>query len=170
MCKRCGESVDNLLLHCSISYEMWSMIFCLFGICWVMPKRVVDLLDCWTCNFSRHRNIVIWRFVRIIWCGVSCENGILEALRVVNGPLLSLSLSSFLLYLNDVLFYHLFLVCPFLCCLIIVIWFLDVFAFLYISYVLGCVFLIKFLCYLSKKKWAYIQKLAKLRWTHEVSK
>ena len=70
MCKRCGESVDHLLLHCSISYEMWSMIFCLFGICWVMPERVVDLLDCWTCNFRRHRNIVIWRFVPhyLMWC------------------------------------------------------------------------------------------------------
>ena len=38
----CGESVDHLLLHCPIAYEMWSMIFCLFGICWVMPQRVAD--------------------------------------------------------------------------------------------------------------------------------
>ena len=65
MCKRCGESVDHLLLHCPIAYEMWSMIFCLFGICWVMPQRVVDLLDCWSCNFRRHCNIVIWRIVLI---------------------------------------------------------------------------------------------------------
>ena len=49
---------------------MWSMIFCLFGICWVMPQRVVDLLDCWACNFRRHCNIVIWRFVPhcLMWC------------------------------------------------------------------------------------------------------
>ncbi|KAL4639460.1 hypothetical protein ACB092_03G220100 [Castanea dentata] len=26
MCKRCGESVDHLLLHYPIAYEMWSMI------------------------------------------------------------------------------------------------------------------------------------------------
>ena len=44
MCKGCGESIDHLLIHCPIAYEMWSMIFCLFGICWVMPQRVVDLL------------------------------------------------------------------------------------------------------------------------------
>ena len=50
------------------------------------------------------------------------------ALRDANSPFLSLSLFSFLLFLNGVLFYHLFLVFPFLCCLIIVIWFLDVFA------------------------------------------
>ena len=70
MCKRCGESVDHLLLHCPIAIEMWSMIFCLFGVCWVMPQRVVDLLDCWCCNFKRHCNIVIWRFVPhcLMWC------------------------------------------------------------------------------------------------------
>ena len=43
MCKRCGESVDHLLLHYPFAFEMWSMVFCLFGICWVMPQRVVDL-------------------------------------------------------------------------------------------------------------------------------
>ena len=51
MCKGGGEFVDHLLLHCPIAFEMWSTIFCLFGICWVMPQRVVDLLDCWSCNF-----------------------------------------------------------------------------------------------------------------------
>ena len=36
MCKRCGESVDHLLLHCPIASELWSLVFCLFGIHWVM--------------------------------------------------------------------------------------------------------------------------------------
>ena len=46
------------------------MVFCLFGICWVMPQRVVDLLDCWSCNFRCHRNIVIWRMEPhcLLWC------------------------------------------------------------------------------------------------------
>ena len=70
MCKRCGESVDHLLLHCPIAYEMWSVVFCLFGICWVIPQRVVDLLDSWSCNFRRHHNIAIWRIVPhyLMWC------------------------------------------------------------------------------------------------------
>ena len=70
MCKRCGEFVDHLLLHCPFAFEMWSMVFCLFGICWVMPQTVVDLLDCWSCNFRCHRNIVIWRMVPhcLLWC------------------------------------------------------------------------------------------------------
>ena len=32
MCKRNGESVDLLLLHCLITFEMRSMVFTLFGI------------------------------------------------------------------------------------------------------------------------------------------
>ena len=31
MCKRCGESMDHLLLHCPIAYEFWTMVFCLFS-------------------------------------------------------------------------------------------------------------------------------------------
>ena len=47
-----------------------SLSYSLFGICWVMPQRVVDLLDCWACNFRCHCNIVIWRFVPhyLMWC------------------------------------------------------------------------------------------------------
>ena len=39
-----GESVDHLLLHCSIALDLWSMILGLFGVHWVMPKSVIELL------------------------------------------------------------------------------------------------------------------------------
>ena len=45
MCKKCGESVDHLLLHCTIACEMWSLVFCLFGIHWVMPQKVLSCLS-----------------------------------------------------------------------------------------------------------------------------
>ena len=32
MCKRSGESVDYLLLHCSLPHEFWFMVFGLFGV------------------------------------------------------------------------------------------------------------------------------------------
>lgn len=57
MCKRCGESMDHLLLHCLIAYELWSMVFCLFVIHWVMPYKVIELLASWQGKFGRHRNI-----------------------------------------------------------------------------------------------------------------
>ena len=59
MCKRNGESVDHLFLHCPIAFEMWTMVFTLFGIYWVMPKTLVDLLACWQGKFGRHHNGVI---------------------------------------------------------------------------------------------------------------
>ena len=65
-----GESVDHLLLRCPIVYELWSMVFTLFGIHWAMPKTVVELLACWQGNFGHHRNGVIWMAVPhyLMWC------------------------------------------------------------------------------------------------------
>ena len=36
LCQRNGESVDHLFLHCSMATDMWSMVFGLFGVQWVM--------------------------------------------------------------------------------------------------------------------------------------
>ena len=121
MCKGCGESIDHLLLHCSIASEMWSMIFCLFGICWVMPQRVADLLDCWSCNFKQHRNIVIWRIVPrcLMWCIWRERNS--RSFEDCEQSILEFKSFFFLLFLNGVWFYLLFLVFPFLGCLIIVL-------------------------------------------------
>uniref|UniRef100_A0A2N9F8F9 Reverse transcriptase zinc-binding domain-containing protein n=1 Tax=Fagus sylvatica TaxID=28930 RepID=A0A2N9F8F9_FAGSY len=44
MCKADGESIDHLLLHCPYAKELWDMIFVLFGIHWVMPKQVIEVL------------------------------------------------------------------------------------------------------------------------------
>jgi hypothetical protein len=44
MCKRTGESVDHLLLHCDVASSLWSSLFSRFGMSWVMPRRVIDLL------------------------------------------------------------------------------------------------------------------------------
>ena len=87
-----------------------------------------------------------------VWCGVSRENGIQEALRIVNDPFLSLSLFSLLLFSNGVWFYLLFLVFPFLGYLLIVLWFLDVFAFLVHFLCTGLCFFNILLSYLSKKR------------------
>uniref|UniRef100_A0A7N2LKS5 Serine/threonine-protein phosphatase 2A 55 kDa regulatory subunit B n=1 Tax=Quercus lobata TaxID=97700 RepID=A0A7N2LKS5_QUELO len=39
-----GESVDHLFLHCPVAMDMWAMGFGLFGVSWVMPQSVVELL------------------------------------------------------------------------------------------------------------------------------
>ena len=47
MCKCNSETIDHLFLHRLVSLEPWGMVFGLFGVCWVMPMSVVELLACW---------------------------------------------------------------------------------------------------------------------------
>ena len=67
-----GESVDHLLLYCPMAWELWAMVCSLFGVHWVMPARVLDLLSCWQGSLGQHQNGVIWRAVphcvmRCLW-------------------------------------------------------------------------------------------------------
>jgi hypothetical protein len=47
MCKKSGDSVDHLFLHCEVACVLWNAIFIRFNFSWVMPRRVVDLFPCW---------------------------------------------------------------------------------------------------------------------------
>ena len=60
MCKSVGETVNHLLLHCSIAYELWSMIFTLFGVKWVMPEGVEDHLNSWNRRLGGQKSHMIW--------------------------------------------------------------------------------------------------------------
>ena len=63
MCKRAGENTNHLLMHCVIAKELCNVVFSLFGVFWVMPKDVVELLASWLGKFSKHRNWMIWNMV-----------------------------------------------------------------------------------------------------------
>lgn len=39
-----GEMVYHLLIHCDLAYALWSFVYWVFGIKWVLPKWVVDFL------------------------------------------------------------------------------------------------------------------------------
>ena len=41
------ESVDHLFLHCIIAWELWTLVFCLFGESLVMLRSAIKLLACW---------------------------------------------------------------------------------------------------------------------------
>jgi hypothetical protein len=47
MCKKDKESIDHLLLHCESAQLLWNAFFSHFGLAWVMPWGVVNLLHCW---------------------------------------------------------------------------------------------------------------------------
>uniref|UniRef100_A0A2N9I9L7 Reverse transcriptase zinc-binding domain-containing protein n=1 Tax=Fagus sylvatica TaxID=28930 RepID=A0A2N9I9L7_FAGSY len=68
MCKADGESIDHLLLHCPYAKELWDMVLGLFGLHWVMPKTVTELLHCWFGSVGGHS--VIWKAIPhcIMWC------------------------------------------------------------------------------------------------------
>ncbi len=70
MCKRSGESVDHLFLHCSVAMELWSLVFGIFGVHWVMPRTVLDLFCNWIGQRGRHSYILIWKMIPhcLVWC------------------------------------------------------------------------------------------------------
>jgi hypothetical protein len=47
MCKRNGDFVDHLLLHCDVTSAILSVFFNRFRMSWVILRCVVDLYDCW---------------------------------------------------------------------------------------------------------------------------
>ena len=55
MCKRAGETGEHL---CEYVRELWSMLFCIFGIHWVMPNKVSALLACWRRNINTRQNLI----------------------------------------------------------------------------------------------------------------
>ena len=48
------------------------MILVLFGVQWVMPRKIIDLLACWQGRFGRHQHKVIWMWC--IWRERNCRN------------------------------------------------------------------------------------------------
>ena len=56
-----GETVDHLLLHCKFAHALWSEVFLMFGLQWVMPRMVVSLLFAWENYLGLHSSV--WNMV-----------------------------------------------------------------------------------------------------------
>ena len=70
LCK-CNGRVDHLLLHCGKVFRLWSFALRSFGVSWVLPKRVIDLLASWR-NWLGKCSSNVWNLVPhcmmwIIW-------------------------------------------------------------------------------------------------------
>jgi hypothetical protein len=61
--------VDHLLLHCEVASALWDAIFSRFGLAWMMPRRVVDLLA-YRWSSERQRSAAVWKMVPtcLFWC------------------------------------------------------------------------------------------------------
>ena len=66
-----AESMDHLLLFCLIAHSLWMYMLQLFGIEWVMPGLVVDLLFCQYHWLGKHSSdiwdLVLGCLMWIIW-------------------------------------------------------------------------------------------------------
>jgi len=69
MCKKTEETVDHLLLHCDVASVLWNSLLSRFGMSWVMPRRVINLLACWWSS-GRSRSAAVWKMapICIFWC------------------------------------------------------------------------------------------------------
>ena len=75
-----GEIVDHFLFHCKFSHALWSAIFKVFEIHWVLPKTVSSLLFAWRNQFGKHLS-TIWNMVPaclmwLVW--TECNTHIFE--------------------------------------------------------------------------------------------
>jgi hypothetical protein len=70
MCKKSGESIEHLSLHCEVARDLWSYILTLFGVEWVMPRMVLELLTSWGASFGYGPAKEVWRLVPLclMWC------------------------------------------------------------------------------------------------------
>jgi len=70
LCKKSGESIDHLLLHCEITRDLWSYILTLFGVEWVIPRSVLELLNSWGLAIWCGRAKEAWWLAPLclLWC------------------------------------------------------------------------------------------------------
>lgn len=59
MSKSSSESLDDLLLHCSICESVMIILFTLFVVQRMMPNKAVDVLFSWKRNYERHNSCFI---------------------------------------------------------------------------------------------------------------
>jgi hypothetical protein len=64
------ETVNHLLLHCKIASALWYYIFDIFGLAWIMPRQVRDLLACWRRKTSNSQSEALWKIITLclMWC------------------------------------------------------------------------------------------------------
>ncbi|GMP50653.1 hypothetical protein CsSME_00017186 [Camellia sinensis var. sinensis] len=60
MCCMDAESVDHLFLHCDVASHLWGLVCSLFGVVWVQPQGVLEMLWSWEGARVGRRRQRIW--------------------------------------------------------------------------------------------------------------
>ena len=62
MCETAGESVNHLLVHCSVAAQLWSIVLSIFGMSRVQSRTVVSVLQSWSGGRVGKRRRKVWFF------------------------------------------------------------------------------------------------------------
>jgi hypothetical protein len=59
----------HFFLHCAVALELWSLVFCLFGVSWVMPNFMMGLLSYWKGQFDKRSCGDTWKAIPLCLMG-----------------------------------------------------------------------------------------------------
>lgn len=82
--------MEPLLLHFPAPSDLWSLVFSLFGVFWVMLETVAQC-SCWQGRIQSKRGVKAWKIVPLCVLWTTCEKGTMGHLMKFNVLLTLLS-------------------------------------------------------------------------------
>ncbi|RVW56571.1 hypothetical protein CK203_086726 [Vitis vinifera] len=75
LCKENEETVNHILIHCGKTRDLWNLLFSSFGVVWVLPESVRNLLLEWKMKGMGKKRNVVWKMAPIclFWCILESE-------------------------------------------------------------------------------------------------
>ena len=69
MCLGDEETVDHLLLHCTIAQGLWSAVLSWFDCAWAHPDSILGQFEAWHMEIGSEKGKALWRssFRAVLW-------------------------------------------------------------------------------------------------------
>jgi hypothetical protein len=61
LCKKSEETINHIFICCEFTSEIWYLVLTLFGVSWVMPCNILELLHCWKTQGRKQSKEAIWK-------------------------------------------------------------------------------------------------------------
>ena len=65
-CILCGceeETINHILIHCTVEKGLWNIILALCGVQWVFPNSVKEVLSSWKGSFMGRKRKEVWKSI-----------------------------------------------------------------------------------------------------------
>jgi hypothetical protein len=63
LCKKDEETINHLFHHCEFSVDIWHLVPISFGVSWITPGNVPQLLHCWKFIGHGHHREAFWKVI-----------------------------------------------------------------------------------------------------------